>query len=55
MKKIVYTALTLTGLLLIFGAAGMSDTGATMADIIPRVLAGIALLGTGAVIKEVRA
>ena len=55
MKNIVYTALTITGLLLIFGAAGMSDTGATIADIIPRVLAGFALLGTGAVIKEVRA
>lgn len=55
MKKIICTALTLTGLLLIFGAAGMSDTGATLADIIPRALAGLALLGTGAVIKEVRA
>lgn len=55
MKKIVYTALTLTGLLLILGAAGMSDTGATIAVIIPRAIAGLALMGTGAVIKEVLA
>lgn len=55
MKKIICTALTLTGLLLIFGAAGMNDTGATLGEIIPRVLAGIALLGTGTVLKEVRA
>ena len=54
MKNIICTALTLIGLLVLFGAAGASDTGAALADIIPRVLAGIALLGAGAAIKEAR-
>lgn len=47
MKKYIGVTLALVGFLLVLGAAGDCDLGATMGDFVPQALIGTSLLGFG--------
>lgn len=40
--------LVIVGMVLMIGAAGMSDTGSSLVDVVDRVLAGLAFVAVGA-------
>lgn len=42
------SCLVIVGMVLMIGAAGMSDTGSGLADVVDRVLAGLAFVAVGA-------
>lgn len=41
------SCMVIVGLVLMIGAAGMSDTGSGLADVVDRVLAGLAFVAVG--------